>query len=300
MAARAYWSGRIRLALVSIPVEIVPATKTASRISFHQVHEPSGKRIRYEKVVPGIGPVDTDDIVKGYEVEKGKYVLLTDEEIADVKLEAKKTVDLVQFVDADEIDPTYFERPYYILPSDEDEDGVEAYGVLRDALKNTRKIGLGQIVVRGQGSIVAIKPCGKGLLMETLRFADEVKKASTTFDSIPAKKADKDLIELAEELIQKKASEFHAEKFKDSYTVALRELIEAKQHHRKPRVIEEAPPASNVINLMDALKRSVRGGGAAKDGSSGETKRQTSPRRAKKPRAKAKRGRKSRTEKKAA
>jgi DNA end-binding protein Ku len=307
MAARAYWSGRIRLALVSIPVEIVPATKSASRISFHQVHEPSGKRIRYEKVVPGIGPIDTDDIVKGYEVDKGKYVLLTDEEIADVKLEAKKTVDLVQFVDADAIDPIYFERPYYVLPSDDDEDGVEAYGVLRDALKSTKKIGLGQIVVRGQGSIVAIKPCGKGLLMETLRFADEVKKASTTFDSIPAKKADKDLIELAEELIGKKAGEFHPEKFKDSYTVALRELIEAKQEHRKPREIEDAPAASNVINLMDALKRSVKGGGAAKDEKSqksDEPKRQTASRRAKKPRAKAKsttkRGRKSRSEKKAA
>ena len=160
MAARAFWSGRIRLALVSIPVEIVPATKTAARISFHQIHETSGKRNRYEKDVPSIGPVDTDDIVKGYEVEKGKYVLLTDDEIADVKLEAKKTVDLVQFVDADAIDPIYFERPYYVLPQDEDEDGVEAYAVLRDALKETKKIGLGQIVVRGQGSIVAVKPCG--------------------------------------------------------------------------------------------------------------------------------------------
>jgi DNA end-binding protein Ku len=299
MAARAYWSGRIRLALVSIPVEVLPATKSASRISFHQVHEPSGKRIRYEKVVPGIGPVDTDDIVKGYEVEKGKYVLLTDEEIADVKLEAKKTIDLVQFVDADAIDPIYFERPYFILPSGDDEDSVEAYGVLRDALKNTKKVGLGQIVVRGQGSIVAIKPCGKGLLMETLRFADEVKKASTTFDMIPAKKADKDLMDLAEELIRKKVSEFHPEKFKDSYTVALRELIEAKQEHRKPREIEDAPPASNVINLMDALKRSVRGGGAAREESSAAPKRQASSR-AKKPRAKAKRGRKSRAEKKAA
>ena len=190
MATRAYWSGRIRLALVSIPVEIVPATKSSSRISFHQIHEPSGKRIRYEKVVPGIGPVDTDEIVKGYEVEKGKYVLLTDEEIADVKLEAKKSIDLVQFVDADAIDPIYFERPFYVLPSDEDEDAEEAYIVLRDALKKTKKIGLGQIVIRGQGSIVAIKPCGKGLLMETLRYADEVKKADGTFDAVPAKKVD--------------------------------------------------------------------------------------------------------------
>src|SRR6184192_2731105 len=126
-ASRPIWRGQIRLALVSIPVELYPATRSGAQIQFHQVHEPSGKRIRYEKVVPGIGPVDTDDIVKGYEVAKGKYVLLTDEEIADVKLEAKKTIDLVQFVDADAIDPLFFERPYYVLPSDDDEDAVEAY-----------------------------------------------------------------------------------------------------------------------------------------------------------------------------
>ena len=273
MATRAYWSGRIRLALVSIPVDIVPATKSASRIAFHQIHEPSGKRIRYEKVVPGLGPIDTDDIVKGYEVEKGKYVLLTDEEIADVKLEAKKSIDLVQIVDADAIDPIYFERPYYVLPNAEDEDAEEAYVVLRDALKKTKKIGLGQIVIRGQGSIVAIKPCGKGLMMETLRYADEVKKADGTFDAVPAKKVDADLVELAEELIDKKSSEFHPEKFKDSYTLALRELIKAKQEKRKPREIEDTPPASNVINLMDALKRSVRGG----EGSSGGSNDNKSP-----------------------
>jgi DNA end-binding protein Ku len=261
MATRAYWSGRIRLALVSIPVDIVPATRSSSRISFNQIHEPSGKRIRYEKVVPGIGPVDTGEIVKGYEVEKGKYVLLTDKEIADVKLEAKKAVDLVQFVDQDAVDAVYFDRPFYILPSEEDEDAEEAYIVLRDALKKTKKIGLGQIVVRGQGSIVAIKPLGKGLLMETLRYADEVKKADEVFDAVPAKKVDTDLVALAEELIGKKAGAFHPEKFKDSYTVALRELIRAKEEKRPPRAIEETPAASNVINLMDALKRSVKGGG---------------------------------------
>ncbi len=186
MPTRAYWSGRIRLALVSIPVEILAATKSTSRISFNQIHEPSGKRIRYEKVVPGIGAVEAADIVKGYEVEKNKYVLLTDEEIADVKLEAKKSIDLAQFVDEDAIDEVYFDRPFYIVPSEEDEDAAEAYIVLRDALKKTKKIGLGQIVVRGQGSIVAIKPYGKGLLMETLRYADEIKKADV-FDELPTK-----------------------------------------------------------------------------------------------------------------
>lgn len=259
MATRAYWSGRIRLALVSIPVEVVPATKSSHRIAFHQVHEPSGKRIRYEKVVPGVGPVDADDIVKGYEVEKGKYVLLSDEEIDEVKLEAKKSVDLVQFVDQDDIDPIYFERPFFVLPAGDSEDADEAYAVLRDALKKTRKIGLGQIVVRGQSSIVAIKPCGRGLMMETLRYADEVKKADTAFDDIGEGAPDKELLELGEELIKKKSGKFHPEKFKDAYTTALRELINAKVEKRAPKAIEEAAPASNVINLMDALKRSVRG-----------------------------------------
>ncbi len=263
MPTRAYWSGRIRLALVSIPVEVLAATKSTSRISFNQIHEPTGKRIRYEKVVPGVGPVDAADIVKGYEVEKNKYVLLTEEEINDVKLEAKKSIDLTQFVDEDAIDAVYFDRPFYIVPSEEDEDAAEAYIVLRDALKKTKKIGLGQLVVRGQGSIVAIKPYGKGLLLETLRYADEIKKADV-FDELPTKRVDADLVSLAEELIQKKAGDFQPEKFKDTYTAALRELIKAKEEKRPPREIEEAPPVSNVINLMDALKRSVGKGGAGK------------------------------------
>ncbi len=169
MPARAYWTGRIRLSLVSIPVQLFSATKSGNRIAFNQIHEPSGKRIRYEKVVPGVGPVDTGEIVKGYEVDKGKYVLLTDEEIEGVKLEAKRTIDLVQFVGEDEIDPIYFEKPFFIAPED-DEDGQEAYVVLREALKKEKKIGLGQIVVRGQGAIVAIKASGKGLMLEMLRY----------------------------------------------------------------------------------------------------------------------------------
>ena len=273
MAARAYWSGRIRLALVSIPVDIVPATKSSSRIAFNQIHEPSGKRIRYEKVVPGIGPVDAEDIVKGYEVDKGKYVLLSDEEIEEVKLEAKRSIDLVQFVDEKEIEPIYFEKPFYILPDEDDEDAEEAYAVLRDALRQTKKVGLGQVVVRGQSSIVAIKPFDKGLLMETLRYADEVKKPETVFDSSSKKNPDKDLVELAEELIKKKSGKFQPEKFKDSYQVALRELIDAKLQKRPPKEIEETPPASNVINLMDALKRSVKGGAAAERSGNGNGKK---------------------------
>jgi DNA end-binding protein Ku len=259
MPARAYWSGRIRLALVSIPVHLFPATKSSAKISFNQVHKPSGKRIRYEKVVPGIGPIDTDDIVKGYEVSKGKYVLLSDDELDDVKLEAKKTIDLVQFVDQSEIDPIYFERPFFVLPDEENEDAEEAYVVLRDALKKTKKVGLGQLVVRGKSSIVALKACGKGLLIETLRYADEVKKADSFFSEIPKVDTNKELIGLAEELIGRKAEKFNPGKFKDAYAVALKELIDAKLEKRPPKDIEEPQQSAQVIDLMQALKRSVRG-----------------------------------------
>jgi DNA end-binding protein Ku len=255
MAARAYWSGQLRLSLVSIPVEIVPATKTAAKISFHQIHKPSGSRIRYEKVVPGIGPVQNEDIVKGYEIDKGKYVLIEDEEIEGVKLEAKKSIDLVQFVDEHEIDEMYFDRPYFVLP--EEDSDAEGYVVLREALRNTKKVGLGQIVIRGKSSLVAIKACGNGLLMQTLRYADELKKPETSFKDVPAIKPDRDMVELAEELIERKTKKFDPTMFKDAYEDALRELIEAKAQHRKVRTIEEPPQTAKVINLMDALRRSV-------------------------------------------
>ncbi|HWP27683.1 MAG TPA: Ku protein [Xanthobacteraceae bacterium] len=255
MASRAYWSGQIRLSLVSIPVEIVPATKAAAKISFHQIHKPSGSRIRYEKVVPGIGPVHNEDIVKGYEIDKGKYVLLDEEEIENIKLEAKKSIDLVQFVGEHEIDEIYFDRPYFVLPQ-EDSD-AEGYVVLREALRNTKKIGLGQIVIRGKSSLVGIKPCGNGLLMEALRYADELKNPETVFKEVPNIKPDRSMVELAEELIERKTKKFDPTIFKDAYEEALRELIEAKAQHRKVRAIEEPPQTAKVINLMDALRRSV-------------------------------------------
>jgi len=263
MAARAYWQGQIRLALVSIPVQVFPATKSAARISFNQIHKPSGKRIRYEKVVPGIGAVEAEDIVKGYEVEKGKYVLLTDEEIDDVKLEAKRTIDLVQFVDEGEIDMLYFDKPYFLSPEEGDETGAEAYVVLRDALKETGKVGLGQLVIRGKSNIVAVKPYGKGLSIETLRFADEVQKADAFFSAVPEITPDRELVGLAEELIKRKVAKFDAKAFKDTYEVALRELIDAKIEDRAPEAIEEPQLGAKVIDLMEALKRSVGSRGSS-------------------------------------
>ena len=274
MAARSIWRGQIRLALVSIPVELFPATKSGAAIQFHQVHEPSGKRIKYEKVVPGIGPVDRDEIVKGYEVSKGHYVLLDPEEIDSVKLESRKTLDLVQFVDEDDIDATYFEKPYYVVPADDLAE--EAYVVLRDALKAAKKVGVGQLAMRGQEYVVALKPCGRGLLLETLRYADEVHKSSGFFRDIGDHKPDPDLLDMASMLIERKAGEFDPREFHNRYVDALHRLIEEKQRKKGEKIIEDpdadAPPpkGSNVIDLMAALKKSL---GDEKKGKKSEPKK---------------------------
>jgi DNA end-binding protein Ku len=261
MPARPIWRGQIRLALVSIPVEIYSATKSGAQIQFHQVHEPTGKRIKYEKVVPGVGPVDRDEIVKGYEVSKGHYVLLDEEEIDKVKLESKKTLDLVQFVDDDDIDPVYFEKPYYVVPADDLAE--EAYVVLRDALRDSGKVGIGQLAMRGQEYVVALKPHDRGMILETLRYAEEVNKPSAFFRDIGDHKPDPDLLDMAEMLIERKAGEFNPAEFHNRYVDALRKLIEEKQRKKGEKVIQDPdadtppPRGSNVIDLMAALKKSL-------------------------------------------
>ncbi|MES2441719.1 MAG: Ku protein [Pseudomonadota bacterium] len=266
MAARAYWQGQIRLALVSIPVEIYPATKSGAQIAFHQVHEPSGKRIKYEKVAPGIGPVDADEIVKGYEVEKGEYVLLEQDEIDAVKLESKKTLELTQFVDASEIDVLYFEKPYFVVPADDLAE--EAFIVLREALRRAKKVGLGQLAMRGREYVVSLKPCGRGMVLETLRYADEVNKAQGYFRDIPDSEPDSELLDLASTLIDKKSGKFDPAMFHDRYVDALKDLIARKKKAKGKKIIEEADDGpdkrgSNVIDLMAALKKSLEKPGAA-------------------------------------
>ena len=267
MAARAYWQGQIRLALVSIPVEIYSASQSGAKISFRQIHEPSGKRISYEKVVEGVGPVDRDDIIRGYELSKNNYVLLEDEEIEAVKIESKKTLELVQFVDQTEIDPLYFEKPYYVVPKDDLAE--EAFIVLREALRKAKKTALGQLSVRGQEKLVAIKPCGKGMLLETLRYADEVREGQKFFGSIGEDKPEKELLDLASTLIEKKSAPFDASEFEDRYAEALHRLIEKKAKSKgNKKIIEDVEEPSgdggNVIDLMAALKKSVDGDKPAK------------------------------------
>ena len=266
MAARAYWQGQIRLALVSIPVEIYPATKSGAAVSFRQIHEPSGKPIKYEKVVTGVGPVDPDEILKGYEVSKGNYVLLEQEEIEAVKIESRKTLELVQFVEADAIDVLYYEKPYFVLPADDLAE--EAYAVLRDALRRTKKVGLGQLSVRGREQLVSLKPCGRGLVLEVIRYADEVTRAQTYFRGLPETEADADLLDLATTIIEKKTGPFKPEEFHDRYVDALQQLIEKKKKAKGKRVIEDVEDAApsrggNVIDLMAALKKSVGDSGGA-------------------------------------
>lgn len=262
MAARPYWKGQIRLALVSIPVEVYSATKSGATIAFNQIHEPTGKRIKYEKVVPGVGPVDVDEIVKGFQYAKDQYVLLDDEEIEGVKLESKKTLELTQFVEAQDVDEIYFEKPYYVVPADDLAE--EAFIVLREALRRTNKVGLGQLAMRGREYVVSIKACGRGLVMETLRYADEVNKAASYFRDIADSDPDDELLDLATTLIDKKTGKFDASDFHDRYVEALKELIERK---KKGKILnldegddEKAPGGSNVVDLMAALKKSIGGG----------------------------------------
>ncbi|HZG32603.1 MAG TPA: Ku protein [Sphingopyxis sp.] len=267
MAARPYWKGQIRLALVSIPVEVYSATKSGATIAFNQIHEPTGKRIKYEKVVPGVGPVDVDEIVKGFQYAKDQYVLLDDEEIEGVKLESKKTLELTQFVEAEDIDEIYFEKPYYVVPADELAE--EAFIVLREALRRTGKVGLGQLAMRGREYVVSIKACGRGLVMETLRYADEVNKAASYFRDIGDSEPDDDLLDLATTLIDKKTGKFDASDFHDRYVEALKELIERKKKGKTLNLDDEkddkVPSGSNVVDLMAALKKSIGdGGGRAK------------------------------------
>lgn len=259
MAARPYWKGQIRLALVSIPVEIYAATRTGAAIAFNQIHEPTGKRIKYEKVVPGIGPVDVDEIVRGFEYAKGEYVLLDDKEIEGIRLESKKTLELTQFVDVDDIDAIYFEKPYYVTPADDLAE--EAFIVLREALRRSRKIGLGQLAMRGREYVVSIKACGRGMVMETLRYADEVNKAASYFREIGDGEPDGELLDLATTLIDKKTGKFDASDFHDRYVDALKDLIERKKKGKTLNIDNNDkspdPRGGTVVDLMAALKRSI-------------------------------------------
>lgn len=261
MPARPIWKGQLRLSLVSIPVEMYSATKTNARISFRQIHEPSGKPVRYQKTVPGVGPVDAGDIMKGYEYEKDQYLLIDPDDVDEIKLETKKTLELVQFVDACEISPLYFHKPYYLVPTDDLAE--DAYRVVRDALRSTKMVGLGQVTMRGKEYLAAVKPCGDGLLLETLHYADEIRDADPLFSQIEDDIADKELLEVAKSLIERKTGAFKADAFKDNYSIALKDLIDRKTKSKSTKRVQtddsdgDSASGDNVIDLMAALKQSL-------------------------------------------
>ncbi len=277
MAARAYWKGFLRLSLVSMAVEIYNAVETKTDISFRQIHKPSGRRINYTKTVQGIGEVNSSDIVKGYEIDADTYVTLDPDEIDAVKLESKKTIDLVHFVDESDIDPRYFERPYFIAPADKH--AGEGYVVIREALKKTGKVGLAQLTIAGREWLVAIAAFEDGLLMEMLRYAEELKDPAEFFDEVPSGKPDKELVDLAVELIGRKAGKFTPAQFKNHYAEALRALVNKKMKGQKIVAPHEevAPGGAKVIDLMAALRKSIGEGAKSKPKakSGGESKRTT-------------------------
>jgi len=254
---RAYWKGYLRLSLVTIAVEVYNAVESKSEVSFRQIHKPSGRRVSYEKVVPGVGKIENSDIVKGYEVDTDTYVTLEAAEIDAVKLESKKTIDLVQFVDARDVDYRFFERPYFIAPADPL--AGEGYVVIRDALRKTGKLGLAQLTIAGREWLVAIGPLEDGLVMELLRYADELRDPEDFFTDVPTENPQKEMIDLAVQLIEQKSKTFEPAAFRDRYQDALKALLQEKMKGRKVIAPEEEgrPSGTNVIDLMEALKRSI-------------------------------------------
>ncbi len=263
MASRPVWKGQLRLSLVAIPIELHSARESGSKTSFRQIHKPSGKPVSYQKVVAGLGPIDTAEIVKSFQTAKNEYVLIEPQEVEEIRLETRKTLEMVQFVEQGEISPLYYDAPYYVVPADEL--AQDAYRVVRDALRQTGKVGLGQLAMRGREYLCAIRPCGDGLLLETLRYEDEIRKAEPLFSQIEDDPADKSLLDVATQLIEAKTAPFDASAFEDHYARALKELVARKVRSKKaPRAKpgEEAPEVDtdakgNVVDLMAALKKSL-------------------------------------------
>jgi DNA end-binding protein Ku len=268
MAPRANWKGFLKLSLVSCGIALFPATSTKERIRFNIINRETGNRVRYRQIDAETGEdVPEEDRVKGYKVTDGSYVLLEPEELEEVALEGTHTIEIDSFVPRKEIDEIYLDDPYYLIP--DDKVGVEAFAVIRDAMRATSLVGLARVVLYNHERLLMLEPLGKGIKATALRYADEVRDQKGYFSDIEDVKVQKDMLELAEHILKTKRSHFDPAKYSDRYEDALKALIQAKQAG-KP-VPKAAAKPSNVINLMDALRRSVRserGGSAGGEGSS--------------------------------
>ena len=270
--ARPYWSGQITISLVSFSVKLFVATESKGEIHFHQISRKTGERVKYQKITasaqeaqqsapgedtPAAAIVEKDEIVKGYEYEKGRYVTIEPKELAELRVPSKHTMEVSQFVDAADIDPEYFEKPYFVVP--ENDTQTQAYTVVRQALADTKKVALTKVAFGGREHIVALTPAGDGGMMAyTMRYAEELRDPKEYFRDIKQVEVDEDSLDLAKQLIKRKAAKFAPDKFVDGYEVALKELVQAKIEHAPiPHDEAPAPQRGKVISLMDALRKSI-------------------------------------------
>jgi DNA end-binding protein Ku len=277
MASRPTWQGHLRLSLVTCPVALYGAIETRSDVHFNMLHKDTHNRIRMIPTDPDLGPVERADLVKGYEYEKGEYIVLTQDEIDDVRLESTRTIDIETFVEAAGIDRLYWDTPYYLVP-----DGklaVEAFSVIREAMEKTSQVALGRVVMHQRERLLAIEPRDTGMVAWTLRSHDEVRDAADLFDDIPDRKAEPKMVAIAEKIIEQQEGPFDPSKFTDRYEDALRALIKAKQSGKGRKVTAPEPDDTNVVDLMKALRQSL-GGKAAPTAKSKASGAKAKPRRA--------------------
>lgn len=260
---RAYWKGFLKLSLVSCPIDVNPATSSTERISFRQINKKTGNRLRQQLVDEVTRqPVDSADKGRGYEIDKNQFVLIEDSELEALEIESSHSIDIDSFVPAAQIDKRYYDTPYYISPNDEV--GQEAFAVIREAMRGKDMVALGRVVLSRRERVIAIEPWDKGLLGTTLHYPYEIRDANDYFHDVADVKIDKEMRSLAEHILEKKSAEFDPSQFKDRYEIALTEFVRKKQ--AKVPVLKgkaATPVATNVVNLMDALRRSVQGGKAA-------------------------------------
>jgi DNA end-binding protein Ku len=256
VAARAYWKGYLKLSLVSCPIALFPATSEREKISFHQLNRETGNRVRYRKVDAETGDeVPQENIIKGYEVSKGEYIELGPEELEAVAIDSKRTLEIDEFVPKKDIDELYPRDPYYIVP--DGDVGQQAFAVIRDAIRKEGMVALGKVVFTTREHIIALEPRDNGLVGTTLRYPYEVRQAKDYFDVIEDEEVPKDMLDLAVHIVETKAGRFQPEKFEDEYENALKELLGKKQKGERTERLKE-PARTNVVNLMDALRQSVK------------------------------------------
>ena len=255
MAPRSTWKGHLKLSLVSCPVRLYNATSSADKISFNLLHKETHNRVQMKPVDPDLGMVERSDLIKGYQYEKNQYVIMDDEDFEKVKIESSDAIDIEAFVDRDSVDPIYLDSPYYLAP--DGKMAEETFAVIRDAMTKAGKIGLARLVLSSRERMVAIDVRDRGMLVTTLRNNKEVRGETAYFEDIPDSEADPDMLELAAKLVEQKDGEFDPKEFADRYEEALVEVIRAKVAGEEP-VVSAAPDRGNVVNLMDALKKSLQ------------------------------------------